>query len=225
MIFGLSRLSATGAVFTGLLFAQVPTVAPAGQPASGQANTRTQMEESIARQKQAIRRQTGVEESDTFFTVGWTGAPLIAPVPTADCAALIDTESEPLISAAATAQNLDPALIRAVIRQESAFRPCAVSPKGAMGLMQLMPQTAEQFHVTDPFNAMENVSAGAQYLKQLMVRFKGDLTLSLAAYNAGPGRVDGDHPSVPDIPETQDYVKQILKTLAEVPPKTQEKAK
>jgi len=94
-----------------------------------------------------------------------------------------------------------------------------------MGLMQLMPQTAEQFHVTDPFNAMENVSAGAQYLKQLMVRFKGDLTLSLAAYNAGPGRVDGDHPSVPDIPETQDYVKQILKTLAEVPPKTQEKAK
>lgn len=122
-----------------------------------------------------------------------------------------------MIAAAATAQKLDPALIRAVIRQESAFRPCAVSPKGAMGLMQLMPQTAEQFHLADPFNATENVSAGAQYLKRLMERFKGDLKLALAAYNAGPGRVDGEQPSVPDIRETQDYVNNILKTLAGTP--------
>jgi len=122
-----------------------------------------------------------------------------------------------MIAAAATAQKLDPALIRAVIRQESAFRPCAVSPKGAMGLMQLMPQTAEQFHLADPFNATENVSAGAQYLKRLMERFKGDLKLALAAYNAGPGRVDGEQPSVPDIRETQDYVNNILKALAGTP--------
>ena len=130
-----------------------------------------------------------------------------------------------MIAAAATAQTLDPALIRAIIRQESAFRPCAVSPKGAMGLMQLMPQTAEEFHLADPFNATENVSAGARYLKRLMERFKGDLKLSLAAYNAGPGRVDGDEPSVPNIPETQDYVNKIFRALAGASPKGPEKAK
>jgi soluble lytic murein transglycosylase-like protein len=130
-----------------------------------------------------------------------------------------------MIATAATAQKLDPALIRAVIRQESGFRPCAVSPKGAMGLMQLMPQTVEQFHLADPFNATENISAGTQYLKQLMQRFKGDLKLTLAAYNAGPGRVDGDPPAVPNIPETQDYVSQILKALSGALPESQEKAK
>ena len=130
-----------------------------------------------------------------------------------------------MITAAATAQKLDPALIRAVIGQESGFRPCAVSPKGAMGLMQIMPPTAEQFHLADPFNATENVSAGAQYLKQLMDRFKGDLNLTLAAYNAGPARVDGDPPSVPNIAETQDYVSRILKALAAASPKAQEKSK
>jgi soluble lytic murein transglycosylase-like protein len=183
------------------------------------------MEESIERQRQAIRKQTGAASSDTFFTVGWTGAPLIALPQVADCVALTDTQSEPMIAAAATAQKLDPALIRAIIRQESAFRPCAVSPKGAMGLMQLMPQTAEQFHLADPFNATENVSAGAQYLKRLMERFKGDLKLSLAAYNAGPGKVDGEQPSVPDIPETRDYVNKILKVLAGTSIEGPEKAK
>ena len=130
-----------------------------------------------------------------------------------------------MIAAAATAQKLNPALIRAVIRQESGFRACAVSSKGAMGLMQLMPQTAEQFHLADPFNAADNVSAGAQYLKQLMERFKGDLNLTLAAYNAGPARVDGDPPSVPDIPETQNYVSQVLKALAGASPEAKENAK
>ena len=143
----------------------------------------------------------------------------------ADCVALTDTESEPMIAAAATAQKLDPALIHAIIQQESAFRPCAVSPKGAMGLMQLMPQTAEQFHLADPFNATENVSAGAQYLKRLMERFNGDLKLSLAAYNAGPGKVEGEQPSVPDIPETRDYVNKILKVLAGTSIEGPEKAK
>ena len=183
------------------------------------------MEESIERQKQAIRRQTGASASDTFFTVGWVGAPMIPPSPAVDCVPLSDLESEPMIAAAATAQKLDPALIREVIRQESGFRPCAVSPKGAMGLMQLMPQTVEQFHLADPFGAAENVSAGAQYLKQLMGRFKGDLKLTLAAYNAGPGRVDGDQPSVPDILETKDYVKQILDALAGAPAESQKKVK
>ena len=212
------------AICAGILLAQRPA-APAGQPAADQANARRQMEESIERQKQAIRKQTGAAPSDAFFTVGWVGAPQIAAPVAADCDSLTDAESEPMIKAAAMAQKLDPAVIRAVIRQESGFRPCAVSPKGAMGLMQLMPQTAEQFHLVDPFNAAENVSAGAQYLKQLMERFSGDLKLALAAYNAGPGRVDGDEPSVPNIPETQDYVNKIFRALAGASPKGPEKAK
>ena len=126
-----------------------------------------------------------------------------------------------MITGAATAQKLDPALVRAVIRKESGFRPCAVSSQGAMGLMQLMPETAAHFNLTDPFNAVENVKAGTQFLKQLMDRFKGDLKLTLAAYNAGPGRVEADSASVPDIPETQNYVDQILKALAGDPSKEQ----
>jgi soluble lytic murein transglycosylase-like protein len=211
------------AICTGIVVAQ-SAAAPVGQPASDQTAARRQMEESIERQKQAIRRQTGATSSDAFFTVGWAGAPMIASSPAADCVPLSDAESEPIVTDAATAQKLDPALIRAVIRQESGFRPCAVSPKGAMGLMQLMPQTAEQFHLADPFNATENVRAGAQYLKQLMDRFKGDLKLTLAAYNAGPGRVEGDQPSIPNIPETQDYVNKILKSLAGASPEGKPKA-
>ena len=213
------------AICTGILVAQTPAAVPAGQPAPDKGTAQRQMEESIARQKLAIRKQTGAPSSDGFFTTGWIGPSLVAPPAPADCVPLSDTESEPMITAAATAQKLDPALIRAVIGQESGFRPCAVSSRGAMGLMQIMPPTAEQFHLTDPFNATENVSAGAQYLKQLMDRFKGDLNLTLAAYNAGPARVAGDPPSVPNIPETQDYVSRILKELAGTSSKAQEKAK
>ncbi|MEO8592030.1 MAG: lytic transglycosylase domain-containing protein [Candidatus Solibacter sp.] len=202
--------------------AQIPVAPPPVQPAADQANARQKMEESIERQRQSIRRQSGAASSDAFFTVGWVGAPMIAPNQGADCDPLAEAESEPMIQAAATAQKLDAALIRAVIGQESRFRPCAVSPKGAMGLMQLMPRTAEQFHLVDPFNGAENVRAGAQYLKQLMERYKGDLKLTLAAYNAGPGRVDGEEPSVPNIPETQDYVGRILKALAAASPGAQE---
>jgi soluble lytic murein transglycosylase-like protein len=173
------------------------------------------MEQSIARQKVSVQRQTFGASSDGFFTTGWMGKPLItlAPPSSADCGALNPKESEALVSTAANAQKLDPGVLRAVIQQESGFQPCAVSPKGAMGLMQLMPDTAGHFHVADPFNAEQNLAAGATYLKQLLDRFHGDLKLALAAYNAGPERVDGDPPSVPDIPETQDYVMQILKSL------------
>jgi soluble lytic murein transglycosylase-like protein len=183
------------------------------------------MEASIELQKQSIRKQSGSTPTNTFFTVAWTSAPMVPLPMLADCPALPESESEPMIATAAALHKLDPALIRAVIRQESGFRPCAVSPKGAMGLMQLMPDTAEHFKLSDPFNATENIRAGAEFLKELLDRFKGDLKLTLAAYNAGPGRVDGNSASVPDIPETRDYVDQILKAIAEDSPKTQGKAK
>ena len=183
------------------------------------------MEESIARQMESVRKQLGPASADGFFSVKWTAPRMIAPPPAADCPPLPPSESEAIIKDAADAQKLDPALIRAVIRQESGFRPCAVSDKGAMGLMQLMPETAEHFQLADPFNAVENVKAGAQLLKQLMDRFRGDLRLTLAAYNAGPGKVGGDQPSMPDIPETQNYVDRILNALAGTALEVQEKPK
>ncbi len=129
-------------------------------------------------------------------------------------------ESDPLVAKAASQNKLNPELLKAVIRQESAFYPCVVSDKGAMGLMQLMPDTVDLFKVGDPFDPARNIEAGARYLKQLLARFKGDLKLALAAYNAGPEKVDGAKPSVPDIPETRDYVDQIVKSLNGAPAET-----
>jgi len=86
------------------------------------------------------------------------------------------------VDAAAQSHKVQAKLLRAVMDQESASVSCAVSPKGAQGLMQLMPATMEQFHVTDPFDAKQNVEAGAQYLKQLLDKYKGDVSLALAAY-------------------------------------------
>jgi soluble lytic murein transglycosylase-like protein len=108
-------------------------------------------------------------------------------------------------------------LLRAVIERESAYRPCVVSPAGAQGLMQLMPATAGEFGVDNPFDPGQNIDAGAKYLKQLMERYKGDLGLALAAYNAGPTTVDRSAGS-PAIPETQDYVRAILDKLGPVRP-------
>ena len=117
-----------------------------------------------------------------------------------------------MIDNVAREHSVDPALVREVARQESGFRPCVVSPKGAQGLMQLMPSTQAQFEVRDPFNPQESLSAGAQLLKQLLDRYHGDLALALSAYNAGITRVDKTF-TVPEIPETKDYVTHILGRL------------
>jgi soluble lytic murein transglycosylase-like protein len=116
---------------------------------------------------------------------------------------------EPLIRQHATEHRVRPDLVRAVIQVESAFNPRAVSPKGAMGLMQLMPATAKQFGVIDPFNPAENIRAGVSYLRQLLDRYDHDEQLALAAYNAGPGAVDKYGSKVPPYKETQNYVLKI----------------
>ena len=100
-------------------------------------------------------------------------------------------------------------LVRAVVQVESGFNPNARSPKGAMGLMQLMPATARQFGVRNPFNPVENVRAGVAYLRQLLDRYDNDERLALAAYNAGPGAVDKYGQTVPPYRETKDYVARI----------------
>lgn len=129
-----------------------------------------------------------------------------------DCGALPTRERERLIETAARKQSVSADLIRAVIRQESAFRPCAVSEKGAQGLMQLMPATAAALNVDDPFDPQQNILGGAAYLHQLMQRYAGDASLALSAYNAGPQIVDRIA-SIPDIPETQNYVTSIFRDL------------
>ena len=129
------------------------------------------------------------------------------------CEPMAQPELSEMIDNVAREHSVDPALVREVARQESGFHACAVSPKGAQGLMQLMPTTQVQLEVRDPFNPQESLSAGAKLLKQLLDRYQGDLALALSAYNAGMTRVDRTL-SVPEIPETKDYVTNILGRLA-----------
>lgn len=115
-----------------------------------------------------------------------------------------------LIDRAAFVHGLDPWLLHAVIRAESAYNPGARSSKGAMGLMQLMPDTAARYGVRDPWNPEENVHAGARYLKDLMGMFGADIRLAVAAYNAGEGNVQKYGNQIPPFEETRDYVSKVL---------------
>ncbi|HMK61723.1 MAG TPA: lytic transglycosylase domain-containing protein [Dissulfurispiraceae bacterium] len=114
-----------------------------------------------------------------------------------------------IAEAKAKKHNVDPKLVKAVIKAESNWNPSAVSNKGAVGMMQLMPKTANDMGVCNPLDAEENIEGGTKYLRYLLDKFNGNMALALAAYNAGPARVEKTG-GVPSIPETMDYVKRVM---------------
>jgi soluble lytic murein transglycosylase-like protein len=162
---------------------------------------------AIETQRNSVRRQVGLAPSaaGSFFVIN-------DPVDPNPCPSLPVIRQEALVESASRKTGVPSSLLTAVIQQESGFRPCVVSERGALGLMQLMPSTAEDFGVKDAFDPDQNVEAGAALLKNLLERYGGDLNRVLGAYNAGPARVDAAG-GVPAIPETMKYVEGILRQL------------
>ena len=158
-----------------------------------------------------------------FFLTNFTGfffSPVLAPVVNAASQVEVIPEDIPLsgdcdldliIYRAGKNAGVHPRFIHAVIKQESKYDPKAVSYVGAEGLMQMMPATAKRFGLKDPFDPKANVEAGTKYLKWLLKRFDGDVSLALAGYNAGEGSVD-KYKGIPPYSETQNYVKKIVNT-------------
>ena len=122
--------------------------------------------------------------------------------------ALPDTHLEPMIARHSDSQNLDPRLVRALIQAESGYNVRAISNKGAIGLMQLMPGTASELNV-NPYDPDQNIQGGTMYLRRMIDHFAGKVELAIAAYNAGPGAVE-KHRGIPPYAETRDYVKRVL---------------
>ncbi len=182
------------------------------------------LESSLERQRNSVLRQVESVKKINPEAFPITKLPgeepqvPVPPLPSAEmpkqmsCTPLPRGGIEPVITLAASRAGVSSDLVRAVILQESAFNPCAISPKGALGLMQLMPETARQFGVSNPFDPSQNIGAGANLLRQLLDRYEGDLTLALSAYNAGPTTVDRAG-KMPAIPETVNYVRRIMGSL------------
>jgi soluble lytic murein transglycosylase-like protein len=204
--------------------ALISFLAAAGALAAQDPNAvRAQMEASLARQRAAVALQDGAaalisqsvaRQRDAAERQARTAAPLPATLAIEpSCERLPVPAANAVVSFAASREGLPEPLLRAVIERESGFRPCAISPKGALGLMQLLPGTAGDLGLADVFDPAENAASGARFLSRLIARYSGSLPLALAAYNAGPSRVDAAG-GVPDIPETRDYVRSILGSLS-----------
>jgi soluble lytic murein transglycosylase-like protein len=187
--------------------------APAAAPEPSHWTVSATIEKQRASVLKQVESVTGKPAAPpkAFFTVPWIESSTSHAAAPA-CDAMVAAELEQLIEQNSKTQGVKSELIRAVISQESGARPCAVSPKGAQGLMQLMPATSEQLGVGDPFNAKQNVEGGTKLLKQLLAKYSGNMALALAAYNAGSGSVDRAG-GVPAIPETMKYVTAILEKL------------
>jgi soluble lytic murein transglycosylase-like protein len=127
------------------------------------------------------------------------------------------TPYEPFVLHYAAKESIRPELVRAVIQVESGYNARATSPVGAMGLMQLMPQTARELGVRNPYDPADNIRGGTRYLRQLLDKYDGDERLALAAYNAGPGAVDKYGQQVPPYRETLEYVRKVGSKAGRIP--------
>ena len=172
---------------------------------------------AIEKQRLSVERQLQTIRENYPPPFAGSSGNVVASAPPPDCPPISAAEVKPIIDREATRHNLDARLVQAVVEAESAYSPCAVSPVGAMGLMQLMPGTAESLQVSDPYDPNQNITAGTQYLKQMLERYGGDVSKALAAYNAGPGRVDAAG-GIPSIPETQEYVRKIMGKITPLRP-------
>ena len=163
---------------------------------------RAAQEASIQKQRASTQAQesAAVLRNPSFFSSR------SAPEP---CESFAGGGIREIIEDGARRTGLDAKLVRAVVRKESGYNPCATSSKGAQGLMQLMPSVQAQFGVTNPYDPKQNVDAGTRLLKQLLGQYGGDLPRALGAYNAGAARVD-QWGGVPPFPETIHYVSEIL---------------
>ena len=194
-------------------------VAAQGQaPAGFEQSVRAAMAPSLAKQRASVQKQVASisqPASKSFFDQPLAETAAVF----AECDAMPTGDLDKLIAKAARKEQVDADLIRAVVEQESGAHPCAISYRGAQGLMQLMPATADELGVDDPLDPEQNVEGGAKFLKQMLTRYDGDISLALSAYNAGPGRVD-EEGGIPPIPETLNYVFDILRKLDRKPAST-----
>jgi hypothetical protein len=185
----------------------------------------TRMESSLEKQRTSIRKQAsgwimiGEPQQNETFLLPWpkpavpaTSVALRTYLDQLPCDPLPEPELERIVNDAAERQRVSPKLVRAMIAQESAGRPCAVSTAGAQGLMQLMPDVQRELAVDDPFDPRASVEAGVKLLRTLIDRYAGDVQKALAAYNAGPGAVDRAA-GIPPIAETKDYVSKIVRKI------------
>jgi soluble lytic murein transglycosylase-like protein len=169
--------------------------------------------ELAASRVRLYQKDGGFTEMDASLVSGYEQE--LEPPPVLAAAPAVMKPADPklspreLVEAAAKRNGLPPKFVDSVVVAESGYKPNAVSPKGAVGLMQLMPATAQAFHA-DPNNPAENVEAGAAYLRELLIKYDGDSRRALAAYNAGPGAVD-KYNGVPPYAETKTYIERVLR--------------
>jgi len=215
LILVVKKASLLAALTTGIIRHGAAQDTQMAAAARQMAQTQSAMAASIQRQVEHFHKpgsNDGRATSGGFFVTEASLMPSLVETFEADCDAMSPLQIEGLVTKAARAESVNADLIRAVIRQESDGRPCAVSSKGAMGLMQLMPGTAGDLGVTDALDPEANVLGGAKFLRKLLDRYAGDINRALGAYNAGPERVD-EFQGIPPFPETVNYVDSIMQAL------------